>query len=217
MLLLILACTLTHGARPLGEGVVAVDVSAGGPITELFGGNIPLPLSGVGVGYGVSDRLDVHANVNTTAAALFGLAAGQVGTTWVALPQAERRPRVALDGTVVMAGGDIAEEGAEGGFRALLQPTVLAAWDMGKSDQHTVYAGVGGLVEPYPTPGGYGWMTAGGRLALGNPRWGLTTEAKWLAPFASNVPMSPVYTGVAGAGALSVQIGVDARFGGGAR
>ncbi len=217
MLLLILACTLTHGARPLGEGVVAVDVSAGGPITELFGGNIPLPLSGVGVGYGVNDRLDVHANVNTTAAALFGLAAGQVGTTWVALPQEGGRPRVALDGTVVMAGGDIAEEGAEGGFRALLQPTVLAAWDLGKADQHTVYAGVGGLVEALPTPGGYGWMTAGSRLALGNPRWGLTTEAKWLAPFASNVPMAPVYTGVAGAGAVSVQLGVDARFGGGAR
>jgi hypothetical protein len=214
LLALALACSTTHGARPLGEGTVAVNLSAGGPVTALFGTNIPLPLSSVGAAYGVSDTLDVHGAVHTSAALLFGLPAGEVGAAWSALPQEGARPRVGVDATVVLAGGDIAVGGSEGGFRALLEPSVLAAWDLGADDRHTVYSGVGAMLQPWPGPNGYGWLTAGGRWGLGGDALGLVTEAKWLAPWASNVPMAPEMTGIAGRGALSVQVGLDARFGG---
>jgi hypothetical protein len=214
LLSLLLACSVTHGARPLGKGVVAADLSAGGPITALFGTNIPLPLSSVGASYGVTDTVDVHGAVHTSAALLFGLPAAEVGASWAFLPADGARPRLAVDATTVLAGGDIAEGGSPGGFRALLEPSVLAAWDLGADDRHTVYGGLGAMLQPWPGPNGYGWLTAGGRWGLGGDAIGLTTEAKWLAPYASNLPMAPEMTGVGTLGALSVQLGVDARFGG---
>jgi hypothetical protein len=205
---------MTHGARPLGQGTVAVDVSAGGPITELFGANIPLPLSSVGAAVGLDDRTDLHGAMHTTAAALFGLPAGEVGVSRVLRASEGRMPRVSVDGTLVAALGDQTDDGAEGGGRVLVQPTALAAWDLGTQRAHTVYAGVGALVEPWPTFGAYGWLLGGGRWALGGPAVGLVTEVKWLQPYASNAPPAPEYTGVAGQGAVSVQLGLDVRFGG---
>jgi hypothetical protein len=123
-------------------------------------------------------------------------------------------PRVSVDGTVIAALGDQEDGGADGGLRVLVQPTALAAWDLGAGRAHTLYAGVGALAEPWPTLGAYGWLLGGGRWALGGPAVGLLTEVKWLAPYASSVPLAPEYTGVAGQGALSVQVGLDVRFGG---
>lgn len=214
MLISLLACTLSHGVRPLGEGAWALEASAGGPVTEIFGKDIPLPLSTLGGAYGVTDTVDVHAGAHTTAAALFGLPAGELGASWAFAPQSGARPRVATDGTLVVAVGDIAEGGSEGGFRALVSPSLLAAWDVGADGRHTVFTGVGALIEPLPAPGGYGWLTTGGRWGLGGDAVGLSTELRWLAPYASNLDVAPEYTGVGGLGAVSIQVGLDARFGG---
>jgi hypothetical protein len=66
-LLSLSACASTHLARPVGRGNTRVNVSLAGPFVELKNLPIPVPLSTVGVAHGMSDAVDVHADVHPTA------------------------------------------------------------------------------------------------------------------------------------------------------
>ncbi len=204
------ACSTVHGVRPVGKGAVVVDASLGGPITELFGAPVPLPLTTVGATIGVSDKTNVHAAVHPTGVALFGVFAADVGVSTQVLPQAGARPRLMGDLTVIGAGGDLAPEGAIGGVRFFARPTVTASWDWGKDARHALYASLGGFVQPYPGP------RALGTVALGN-QWGLgravhlTTQVEWIAPYASSAPLTPHYYAPGDLGAISLQLGLGVR------
>ncbi len=110
-----LACSLNHGVRPVGKGNVAVTGSYGGPVIEAFGAPFPLPLSQVGVRYGVSDRSDVHAAFHPSVAGLAGLVGIDAGASYLIAPELGRRPAVVVDGTVSFFGGDTVEGEPEGG------------------------------------------------------------------------------------------------------
>ncbi|MFN7142413.1 MAG: hypothetical protein ACK4YP_01455 [Myxococcota bacterium] len=203
------ACSTVHGVRPVGRGVVEVDASLGGPVTELFGAPVPLPLTTVGATVGVSDRTNVHAAVHPTALALFGLVAADVGASTQLLAQEGARPRLMGDLTVMGAGGDVAEGGSEGGFRAFARPTVTASWDWGRDRRSTVYGALGAFVEPWPGPHAVGTVAVGNLWALGPHH--LTTQVEWIAPYASSAPLAPHYYAPGDMGAISVQVGLGVR------
>jgi hypothetical protein len=62
--LVLTGCATTHLARPVGQGNTRVNLSLGGPMVKLGGTPIPIPLTTVGVAHGMSDALDVHADLH---------------------------------------------------------------------------------------------------------------------------------------------------------
>lgn len=212
MLLLLAACSVTHGVRPLGAGVVAPELSVGGPLTSLGGLPIPVPLSTLGASVGVTDTADVHLAWHPSAALLTGIAAGELGADLQLLAPQGARPRLMADLTLVFGAGDSAAGGAEGGFRLFVQPTMIAGWDWGKARRQTVYAGLTAFVEPAPGPHVLGAVLLGNRWGIG-PRFFATTELKWLAPYADSEPLVPSWIAPGPVGALSLQLGVGMRIG----
>ncbi len=215
ILLLLTACSTVHGVRPVGKGAVEIDASLGGPVTELFGAPVPLPLTTVGATVGVSDRTNVHAAVHPTGLALFGVVAADVGASTQLLPDEGARPRLMGDLTVIGAGGDVAEGDPEGGVRFFARPTVTASWDWGKQRRSTVYAALGAFVEPYPGPHALGTVAVGNLWALGPHH--VTTQVEWIAPYASSERLAPHYYAPGDMGAISVQVGLGLRAVGGAK
>jgi hypothetical protein len=198
--------------RPIGKGKVAVEASVGGPMTKVFGAYIPLPLSTVGATYGAGERTDVHAAYHPTAAAVAGVAAVEVGAGHELVAWQGARPRVMADATVLGAGGDASSAGPEGGFALFLQPTVTASWDWGKEKRQSFYTGLTGFSQVVPTPHLLGAWVLGNRFAV--KRTSITTEFKWIAPYASSEPIVPEFVSPGYQGAVSFQVGLGYTLGG---
>lgn len=212
MLLLLAACSTTHGVRPLGQGAFAPELSVGGPVTEIFGAPIPLPLSTIGASYGVTDTVDIHAAWHPTAAILTGIFGADAGVDVQLFAPHGAAPRLMADVTLVLGAGDTSERGADGGVAVFLQPSVLASWDWGKQRRQTVYTGLTGFLQPWPAHA-LGGLILGNRFGIGERFW-ITTEAKWLGPYASSEALVPTYYAPGPLGALSFQLGAGVRFGG---
>jgi len=207
-------CSTVHGVRPIGKGAVQVDASLGGPILQLFGAPVPLPLTTVGATVGVSESTNVHAALHPSAIALFGVFAADAGVSTQLLAQKAARPRLMADLTVVGAGGDRAPDGpsggAEGGVRFFARPTVTASWDWGKDARHALYTSLGGFIEPYPGPRALGTVAIGNQWGIGR-KVHLTTQLEWIAPYASSEALTPQYYAPGDMGAISFQLGFGAR------
>ena len=207
------ACSTVHGVRPIGAGAIELEATVGGPVVELFGGPKPMPITTVGATVGLDDRTDVHASIHPTGLALFGLFAADAGVARQFVAPDGARPRLMADLTLMGAAGNVAEGEPEGGFRAFVRPTVTASWDWGKHDRSTVYAALGGFVQPWPGPHGLGTVAVGNLWALGKHH--LTTQVEWIAPYASSYELAPEYHAPGNLGAVSVQLGFAARVKGG--
>jgi hypothetical protein len=203
-------CSTVHGVRPIGEGAVVIDASLGGPITELFGAPIPLPLTTVGATVGVSQKTNVHAAVHPTGVALFGVFAADVGASTQLLAQKDARPRLMGDLTVIGAGGDLGPDGAEGGVRFFARPTVTASWDWGPDTRHSLYASLGGMLQAFPSAHALGTVAVGNQWGLGEAVR-LTTQLEWIAPYASSESLTPHYYSPGDLGAISFQLGLGVR------
>jgi hypothetical protein len=207
------ACTTVHGVRPAGKGALVVEGSLGGPLTEVYGAFIPLPISAVGATYGLDDKTDIHAAWHPSAAAFYGLFAADFGVSREFLRPAGARPRVMADLTLTVAGGDNEQNDADGGTRLWVQPTITASWDWGKQKRQTTYAGITAFTQPFPTVRMLPAVVAGQWWGLG-PRLHLTTEFKWIAPTTSSLDAVPTYAAPGAQGAISFQLGLGYRFGG---
>lgn len=210
------ACSTVHGVRPVGKGAVVVDASLGGPITELFGAPVPLPLTTLGATVGVSDTVDVHAALHPSAIGLFGLATADAGASVQLLAPTGARPRLMTDLTLVGAAGDVDPAGAPGGFRLFARPTLTASWDWGKEKRSTVYGSLGGFLQPFPEFHALGTVAVGNRWAL-SKRTTLTTQLEWIAPYASSEMLAPHYYAPGDLGAVSFQLGLSVWAAGGAK
>lgn len=209
-------CSTTHGIRPIGKGNVDVALSLGGPITEVFGAPIPLPLSTLGATVGVTETTNVHAAFHPTAALMFAIGAGELGASQRLLAPSGARPRLMADLTLIGAAGDLDPDRApEGGFRLFIQPTLLAGWDYGKAAQHTVYTGFTGFLEPAETFHGIGGFILGNRFGLGRSH--VDVELKWLDPWESGVNVVPEYAAPGTMGAVELQFAYGITFGGGSK
>jgi len=203
-------CALSHGVRPVGEGTLALDVSVGGPIADYMGGYKPLPLSSVGVTYGLDDKTNLHGAFLPSTAALFGVVGLEVGASRLLLEQDGAAPALMADGSLIAGAGNLAPGLPDGGFQAWTHLSGHASWAYGKAG-HLVYTGPEVYVQPAPFAAVSG-LGLGHRVQLG--RVGLGTELRWLAPFQSNVPPVVEYAGIAGRGAVSAHIGVQVAMGG---
>ena len=207
----LIGCSTVHGVRPLGDNVVAIEISEGGPVTEVFGGPVPIPLTTVGAAYGIDDLTDVHAAVHPTTIALFGLGAFDVGASRQLLAPKGLRPRLMADLTVVSVFGDTDPKLDNGAFGLFAQPTLTASWDWAKDGRHALYTGLTAMVQTLPERRVVGAVAVGNLWAL-SPKTHLATEVKWIAPYASSLSVVPDY--YTPQGALSLQFGLQARFGG---
>ena len=203
-------CALSHGVRPVGESKVAIDASLGGPVADYMGGKKPLPLTMVGLTYGLSDQTNLHGGIYPSSLAMFGLVGVEVGVSHLVLGPDGARPAIMVDGTVIGLGGNLAEGPPGGGFVPYAQASVMASWAYGERG-HLIYTGPEVIAQPSPFHAIPGW-TLGHRLNAG--RWGIGTELGWMAPYWDNLPPVVEYVGIAGRGAITVNLGVTVALGG---
>lgn len=210
-LLPLAACTTVHGVRPLGAGAVAVEAEVGGPLAEVYGAPIPVPLSSVGVTVGVSDQTDVHAALHPSPLLFFGVVGGEAGVSTQFLAPRGAAPRLMGDLTVLAFGGDTSPEGPEGGVRTFVQPTLTTSWDWGREGAQTVYLAGALFTQPWPRVELLPAFSAGNRWAAG--RFLGTTEVTWIAPFTSSADLVPTYYAPGRLGGFAVRLGAGWRFG----
>lgn len=204
------ACSLNHGVRPVGKGNVAVTGSYGGPVIEAFGAPFPLPLSTVGVRYGVSDRSDVHAAFHPSVAGMFGLVGVDAGASYLVAPELGRRPAVLVDGTVSFFGGDTVEGEPEGGVRLYGGGAALASWSFTERE-HLVYTGGELFWQPMPSRL-YAAPLVGTRL-MATRRLGVALEAKWLQPWEDTSGLTAHFYSPGQQGAITTQVGLHIALG----
>lgn len=203
-------CALSHGVRPIGEKKVAIDASLGGPIADYMGGKKPLPLSMLGVTYGLTDKTNLHGGLYPSSLAMFGLFGLEVGASHLVVEPEGAVPALMVDGTLVTFAGNMADGPPDGGFGAFLQTSLMASWAY-SDREHLIYTGPEFVTQPMPFRSIPGW-TLGHRFNAG--RWGIGTELGWLAPFWDNLPPVVEYAGIGGRGALTVNLGVSVMLGG---
>lgn len=117
------ACGLSTRVRPVPAGALAVEGSVGGP-AAVVGAPVPLPLSTLGVAYGLLPRLDVSAHTHLTTLFLNQVAGFDLGVTGLWLEQAGARPALAstLRGYVFTD--------FRAGALGYLDATVVASWQL---------------------------------------------------------------------------------------
>lgn len=206
------ACSTIHGVKPVGKGVVRPELSFGGPITEVYGAPIPIPITQIGATYGLDDKTDVHAAWHSSAAAFYNLFGADVGASRELVEWVGARPRVMADLTVLTFAGDNEPGGSEGGFRLFVQPTVTTSWDWGKHKRETTYIALTALFQPSPSVRIVPALAVGNQWALGR-RLSLTTEFKWISFYKSNIPVVPTYYAPGNIGAIGFNLGLGYAIG----
>jgi hypothetical protein len=212
-------CAASHGVRPIGEGNAALTASVGGPMARLFGTVVPIPMSSVGFRYGLSDRSDLHASVNTTALGLFGVVGLDAGASTMLVPPSGAVPAVVVDGHLLLAAGGTGDGLSA---RAYGEAELLASWDFSERE-HLAYVGWDTFIQPYKLGGRddalYPETT---RLIMGpiigirptlSRRLALPVQATWLNPWTDTEPLTAVYPAPGGRGALQVELGLLVRLG----
>lgn len=196
------ACSTTHAVRPLGRGNAALNASLGGPLVQVNGLDIPAPILTLGGAYGVRDDLEVTAHADATAAA-YGDLHLEPGVAYHPLI---RRAGAVPTLTVAASVHLITDFDAA---RVFPQLTLASAWRIRR--RHLLYLGLDEAL-------GFGSPTrivvgplGGGELRAG--RFGITLEAKWLAPYYDVAPAAPTWISPGSHGYLSVLVGVTRYLG----
>lgn len=222
-----LGCSVSHGVRPVGEGNWAVTGSAGGPLTRLFGKPVPIPLSTVGVRYGLSDTVDLHGAVHVTSGLLLGTPGLDAGASWMFLAPEGARPALVVDGRLTGFLGPVNREGLA--FRGYADASLLASWDLG-AREHLVYAGAELLFNPYKLgredeawldahPASARWLggpLVGARL-MATERLGVALEAAWVNPWMDTEALTAWYYAPGHQGAFQLKLGLHYSFAGRSR
>jgi len=196
------ACSTTQAVRPLGRGNASLTASLGGPLVQVAGLDIATPILTLGGAYGLRDDLEVTARADATAG-VYGDLHLEPGVAYHPLV----REGGAVPTLTVAASLHLLTNFSD--TRLAPQVTLAAAWRVRR--RHLVYVGVDdALAFGSPTRLVVGPLV-GGELRLG--RFGLTLEAKWLAPYYDTTPTAPAWISPDGRGYLSVLLGVTRYFG----
>lgn len=209
-----LACAPTRALAPLEAHQVAVTAAIGGPMVEFAGAPLPLPISSLGVVYGIDGRTNLHATVYPTNLALFGLFGADVGASREVLAPDGPRPRVMADLTLYVFAGDIAAGDPAGGVGVFPDVSAIASWPLALG-RTVPYVGLDNFVEVAPGLRYVPSLVVGDELRVGR-RVGLQLEGKLIAPWVDTNRWVPHWYGISRHGAFSVQLGVNVYFGEGA-
>jgi hypothetical protein len=199
------ACATSHFARPLGRGNVVGQASLGGPLVEVSGAPIAAPILDLGAGYGASDRWDVFARADVTAA-VYGTLHVEPGAAFHPIVrEAGLVPTVTLAGSAHLL-TDFHDA------RVGPQLSAIAAWRLGARHRHLLYVGadagtlVPGRVRVLAGP------LAGAEVRVGG-RAGLVLEAKWLSAWYDVAPLAPTWISPGDHGYLSILLGCNLYWG----
>jgi hypothetical protein len=199
------ACATSHFARPLGRGNVVAQASLGGPLVEVSGTPLATPILVAGVGYGATERWDVFARADATAA-LYGDLHLEPGAAF--------HPVVREAGLVPTVTVAVSAHVLTDFHDARVGPqlSALAAWRVGALHRHLVYLGAdAGTLVP-----GRARLLAGplaGAEARVSRRAGVTLEVKWLSPWYDTEPLAPTWISPGDHGYLSILLGCNVYWG----
>lgn len=202
-------CGTAHTARPLGKGNTSINVGLGGPIAEVAGATVPVPLPTVTVKHGVSDRNDLFFGWHVMPA-LMGAAAFDLGGSWYFLDQNKGRPGLSTAAILHTMWNR-----SDTWFA--VDTNLVASWKL--HPRHLIYAGFHlffAPVEPDVMDTGPIHLAPllGGEVRLGKKqRFGLGLELKWADPWTDTSAMIVDYLGKQGS--LSVTGGFNFYLGDG--
>lgn len=139
-ILLIFACAPTRYVKPLEKGQLAVGADFGGPLIVFSGMTIPLPLTNVNAGYGLSENTTLFGGLHTTALA-FGVLQLDAGAVHAFSQSQGLRPGISSSASLNFMLG---LEG--GGSRIFPQLDLNAFWEY-HSGRKLIYAGISNWFE----------------------------------------------------------------------
>ncbi|MDG5813979.1 hypothetical protein QA601_02730 [Chitinispirillales bacterium ANBcel5] len=209
--LLLLSCTAVRNVKPLNKGDSRISLSFGGPITEVAGTNIPLPLLNVGYSYGVYDDVSIESGMALTDL-LFGVMHIDGGITFHPLTIEKWNA-----GAYVSPGFVLTTNFKEDSFRLLPALNLGWYWEHKKS---FFYTGVDSWFEfrnkrTDQNPQKNRWLPA---LYLGyglnHNTWCFQVEGRLFTPHLKNSGRPVNNQGIGQHGIWGIYIGVNRSFGG---
>lgn len=208
-LLICFACSPSRHVVPLEPGEHSVSLALGGPLITYSDLVIPVPLSSVAYGYGLSKDLTLFGSVHSTAL-LFGVVQTDVGATYFFNHPPELSPGIAasfaLNGAV---------DTWEGSAKIWPQIDLSSRWKYGN---HYIYGGLSNWFElaskrALGQDQRYHWIPglfAGHLWRVGVWDYGL--ELRWTAPGIENTGTVVDYHGISDMGSIGVQLSIGRRF-----
>lgn len=204
-------CAASRAVAPLDKGEHGLTASFGGPFVEFAGAPVPVPLTQLGYRYGIDGKTNVHTALHLTPMVMSRTAGFDVGFARELMTADGPRPRLMLDLTTYWFFGDVADGGADGGFRFFPDLSLVATWDLPHRKRrrpYRIYLGVDNFMQPWPT---FGWVLTplfGAELPA-HDRLGVQLEVQWNQPWADTTPLVPVWKGAGPYGAFAVKIGLN--------
>ncbi len=211
LLPLLVACAPTRFVEPVPKEHINVTVALGGPLFDFANTTIPMPLSSVAAGYGLTDQTTLFAGLHTTAL-LFKDLQLDLGGLKEVLRQDHLAPGMSISpvANVFLAMRD-------GSFRVWPEVDVNAYWHYGKSG-NMIYLTSGNWFELSSTradgePQQDHWIA---NVGLGHrfegANWEYTTELKYLALGIANTPNAVGYHGIGGNGTFGIYLAFTRKF-----
>ena len=210
-LLSLAACSPTRFVQPLPKDHYAATASLGGPLITFSDMTIPMPLTSLAGGYGITDKTTVFGGVHTTALAFEDVQL-DLGAVHQVTEQSGWIPAtsVSLVANTVVAMRD-------GAFRLWPEIDVNAYWDY-IGNGNLLYLSSNNWFELSSTRANDAsqeqhWLK---NLAFGHTlngeKWQYTTEIKYLLVGQSNQPSPVDYHGISGNGTFGVYIALTRKF-----
>lgn len=213
-LLLLFACTPSRFVKPLAKNEMQVNLSLGGPVINLSGSYIPVPLTTICGGYGIDSNTTVFGSIHTTSA-LFGNLQNDIGVVRNIAHQKGCR----LGISAIAAINTMAHFGKGGNsFNLFPQFEANIYWTYGKK-KNFVYAGLsnwfnfsGTRAHNESQPFSVIMSPQLGHTFNGS-KWNFILEYKMIAPYISNKDIVISYLPALGAmGATGIYFGVTRKF-----
>ena len=210
------SCAPTRYVKPLKEDQIAINGSFGGPLINVFGASIPIPLTSVGVGYGVSEKVTGYVSLQTTT--LFYGVVHLDGGLNLNILKTDSMNRL-IPGISAGVGLNAIYNLWDKGFKVFPMLDVNAYWDYSRKKENFAYIGLNNWIDMSTTrvhrvPQENHWIFS---PAIGhvfaNEKWDFTTEFKWLAPSYSNQKLVVDYVKPTGTkGAMGIYLGLNRKF-----
>jgi hypothetical protein len=200
-LLLLMGCGAQLRTMPVGAGHVQYNASLGGPLVK-FGGNVvPIPYAMTGATYGITDRLEAHADLHVLAA-MYKFLGLTPGMTYF--------PNVSVGNWIPSVTTDVLLFSDLTSTRAYPELLLTVAHPVGT--RWIPYAGLQNTFQITHAPSYIPSVFAGTSLRAGPLNF--YGELQWLSLNRNN-HFTPVnYYGIGEHGALSPQFGVTLDMGG---
>ena len=202
----VIGCGTVTSTWPLRRGASSVNLSAGGPVANIGGFQLPIPYAVGRYRYGITDRVGAYATAHLLMAG-FGVAGGDAGVTWHFVDQHGLRPCIG------MGAGAIGFAEFDGGSGRAFFPTAELTASYMRGRHSLTYAGVHGMLELDPLVHGTYTPYIGQEVNLGN-RLSLNLELKWYGAWERTKPRAVTYTmPIANHGGMGFAAGINYYFG----